>query len=75
MESIFTHAHAYRTYVPVIEDLTTHDVSPYAPAVLPSFLPQPVVSQNLNIKIMDLETAVVNMPLWPLEDKKDVVIH
>lgn len=40
---------------PVIENLTAHNMPPDPPAVLVALVPQPMVSQQLCIKVMRLE--------------------
>jgi len=60
---------------PVIENLTAHDMSAYAPAVLIALLVQPGVAQHLDIEIKDLEARVVHVELGPLEEEEAVVVH
>lgn len=60
--------------VPVIEDLTAHDMAAHAPAILPPLLPQPVVAQHLHVEVVDLETTVMDVPFGTLEDEEGVVV-
>lgn len=59
---------------PVIKDLTTHDVSPNAPAILPTFMPQPVMTQHLRVKIVRFEARVMDMTLGAFEEEKAMVV-
>jgi hypothetical protein len=64
-----------RVCLPVIKDLTSHNVPPNTPAILVSLANQPVVSQNLGIKVMDLERRVVDMKSWALEKEERVMLN
>jgi hypothetical protein len=33
------------------------------------------MSEHLDVEIEDLETRVMNVKLWPLEEKEGVVVH
>lgn len=59
---------------PIIEDLTPHDVSTYTPAVLVALVPQPVVTEDLGVKVVCLKGRVMNMALWTLEEEEGVVV-
>lgn len=41
--------------IPVIEDLTAHDVTANPPTILVASVPQPVVTQDLCVEVMGLE--------------------
>ncbi len=56
--------------LPVIENLTTHYMSSHTPAVLISFLPEPVVAQDLCIKVMSLKRRMMDVRFWSLEEKE-----
>ena len=45
-----------RANLPIIKDLTTHDVSSYAPAILIPFVTQPIMAEHLSIEVMRLKT-------------------
>jgi hypothetical protein len=61
--------------VPVIEDLTSHDMPSNSPAVLVLLLQQPIVPQKLNVKVVHFEARVVDMKLWPLKEEETVVVN
>jgi hypothetical protein len=63
-----------RRIEPIIEDLTSHDMPSNTPAILPPLVSQPVVPEHLRIEIMRLETRMMDMTLWPLEEEKAVVV-
>ena len=44
------------------------------PTVLIALVPQPVVTQNLSIKVVCLKGRVMNMHLWAFEEKEAVVV-
>jgi hypothetical protein len=64
-----------RVCLPVIKDLTSHNVPPNTPAILVSLANQLVVSQNLGIKVMDLERRMVDMKSWALEKEERVMVN
>ena len=49
--------------LPVIEDLGAQDVPPDAPDEIVVLLTQPLVSQRLDVKVMDFEARVMDMVL------------
>lgn len=54
--------HSYRReHAPVIKDLASHDMPTNTPAILISLLPEPMVAQQLRIKIMRLERRMMDM--------------
>lgn len=59
---------------PIIKDLTTHDMPPDPPTVLPTFMPQPIMPQNLRVEIVRLEARVVDMTFGALEEEEAVVV-
>lgn len=59
---------------PIIEDLTSHNVPPDTPAVLPALVPQPVMTQHLRVKVVCLETRMMNMTFGTFEEEKAVVV-
>lgn len=60
--------------IPVIKDLAAHDVPSDAPAVLITLVPQPIVPQDLGVKIVRLKGRVVDVELWALEKKEGVMV-
>jgi hypothetical protein len=60
--------------LPVIKYLTSHYVSPYSPAVLPSFMSQIVMAQDLGVKIVSLEGRMMNMEFWALKKEEAMVV-
>jgi len=59
---------------PVVKNLTAHHVPPDAPAVGVPLVAQPVVTQNLRVKVVRLEGRVVDVHLWTLEKEEAVVV-
>lgn len=59
---------------PVVEDLAAHNVAAHAPAVLVALVAQPVVAQDLGVKVVGLEGGVVHVALGALEEEKAVVV-
>ena len=64
----------YNYAIPVVENLATHDVSPDAPTVLIAFVTEPIVSQNLCIKVMRFKGWMMDMRLWALEKEEAVMV-
>lgn len=60
--------------LPVINDLAPHDMSPYAPAVLPSFLSEPIMSQYLCVEIVGLEGRMMYVRFGPFKEEETVVV-
>ena len=60
---------------PIIEDLTSHNMPPNTPAILPPLVPQPVMTQHLRVKVMRLETRMMNVTFGAFEEEKAVVVH
>lgn len=50
-------------------------MTPNAPTAFVALMSQPVVSQDLSVKVMRLKGGVMNMGLWSLEKEKAVMIH
>lgn len=46
---------------PIIKNLTAHNMPTNTPAILIPLLPEPMVSQQLGIKVMRLERRMVHM--------------
>ena len=61
--------------IPIIEDLTAHNVSPNTPAVLVALLCQPIVSQKLGVKIDCLERGVMDVRFRPFEEEEAVMVN
>jgi hypothetical protein len=59
---------------PVVKNLASHNMSPYAPAVLVTFLPEPIMSKDLSIKIVRLERGVMDMSLWTLKEEEAMMV-
>lgn len=59
---------------PVVKDLAAHDVAPHAPAVLVALVAQPVVAQDLGVKVVGLKGRVVHVALGALEEEEAVVV-
>jgi uncharacterized lipoprotein YmbA len=59
---------------PIIKDLTAHDMSADTPAVVIALVPQPIMTKNLNVKVVRFKGAVVNMALWTLEKEEGMMI-
>lgn len=59
---------------PVVEDLAAHDVAADAPAVLVALVAQPVVAEDLGVKVVRLEGRVVHVALGALEEEEAVVV-
>lgn len=59
---------------PVVKDLAAHDVAPHAPAVLVALVAQPVVAQDLGVKVVRLKGRVVDVALGALEEEEAVVV-
>ena len=51
-----------RVISPVVKDLTAHHMSSDTPAVIIPLVPEPVVSENLRVKIVRLVGGVVDVP-------------
>lgn len=60
---------------PVVKDLAAHDVAPDAPAVFVALVAQPVVAQDLGVKIVRLKGRVVHVALGPFEEEEAVVVY
>lgn len=60
---------------PVVKDLAAHDVSPDTPAVGIALVAEPVVAEDLGVKVVRLKGRVVDVHLGPLEEEEAVVIH
>jgi hypothetical protein len=60
---------------PVVKDLAAHDVAPDAPAVLVTLVAQPVVAQDLGVKVVRLKRGVVHVALGALEEEEAVVVY
>lgn len=62
--------------LPVIEDLAAHDMPAHTPAVLPTLVPQPVVTQHLGVEVMCLEGRVVDVgSSGPFKEEEAVMVH
>lgn len=61
--------------IPVIKDLTTHDMTTNSPAVLIPFATKPVVPQNLRVKVVRFVRRVVNVRLGAFEKEETVMVH
>lgn len=59
---------------PVVKDLAAHDVAADAPAVLVALVAQPVVAQDLGVKVVRLKGRVVDVALGALEEEEAVVV-
>lgn len=59
---------------PVVKDLAAHDVAADAPAVLVALVSQPVVAQDLRVKVVRLKGGVVHVALGALEEEEAVVV-
>lgn len=60
---------------PIVKDLTAHDVPANTPAVLVALLAQPIVTQDLGVKVVRLERRVVDVHLGPFEKEEAVVVN
>lgn len=59
---------------PIIKDLAPHDMPSDPPTILPPLMPQPVMPQHLRVKIMRLETRVMDMRFRALEEEEAVMV-
>ena len=64
-----------REYAPVIKYLTSHNMPTNTPAILIALLPEPMVTQQLRIKIMRLERRMMDVRFGPFEHEEAMVIH
>lgn len=69
-----THQTSPPQNLPVVKDLTTHNMAPDAPAVGIPFLAQPVVAQDLGVKVVCFKRGVVNMHFRALEKEEAVMV-
>lgn len=60
--------------VPIVENLTPQNMPPDAPAILIPFLDEPVVPDDLGVKVKDLEGGVVDVVFGALEEEEAVVV-
>lgn len=59
---------------PIVKYLAAHNVAADAPAVLVALVAQPVVAQDLGVKVVRLERGVVHVALGALEEEEAVVV-
>lgn len=59
---------------PIIKDLTSHDMAAYAPTKLVTLFSQPVVAQDLGVKIVRFERGVVDVELGALKEEEAVMV-
>lgn len=62
-------------HLPVIENLASHDMASYAPAILVSLEAQPIVSQHLSVKVVRLKGRMMHVAFWPFEEEEGVMVH
>ena len=60
----------YNGNIPIIEYLTSHHVSPNAPAILIVLLRQPRMTKHLNIEVKYLEARMMDMGFRPLKKEE-----
>lgn len=61
--------------IPVIEDLASHDMSSDSPAILVTFLAQPVMPKGLCVKVIGLVGRMVDVRLGTFEEEEAMVVH
>lgn len=61
--------------VPVVENLTTHHVSPHPPAVLVALLSEMVMAEELRIEIIGLVRGMVDMVFRTFKEEETMVIN
>lgn len=61
-------------FSPVVKDLAAKDVSPDTPAVLIALVTQVVMPKHLDVKVVNLERAVMDMGLGAFKYEETVVI-
>ena len=60
--------------VPIIENLTSQNMSSHPPAILIPLFDQPVVPQHVRVEIKHLERRVVYVRFGPLKEEEAVVV-
>ena len=60
---------------PIIKDLASHHMPSNTPTVLIFLLHEPSMSKHLYIEIKDLETRMMDMEFWSLEEEKAMVVN
>ena len=64
-----------KLHIPVIKNLTPHNMSTHSPAVLVPLMTKPVVPQKLGIKVMRLKRRMMNVAFRSLKEEKGMVVH
>lgn len=60
---------------PVVENLAPHNVSTHPPTIGVTLLAEPVMAENLGIKVVSLEGGMVDVHLGTLEEEEAVVVY
>jgi hypothetical protein len=63
-EGGFTKRYEIMENLPVVENLTSHDMPPNTPAIRVSLIHQPVMSKNLDVEIVNLKGGMMDMTNW-----------
>lgn len=74
MLTVYFQTNAVEQNIPVIKDLTSHDVTSYTPAVLIPLAAQPVMTQHLSVEIMCFKRRVMYVRLGTFKEEKAMVI-